>query len=389
MSLDNPINPATVGIIGCGNISESYLSRASLFSGYRVVAVADQDMARAEDAAARHGLEAMPVDQLLSRDDIEIVINLTIPDAHFDVTSAILHAGKHAYSEKPLALSASDAADIAALAASRGLRVGCAPDTFLGGSHQASRALIDAGTVGTITHGTCHVMSDGMESWHPNPDFFFVKGGGPILDLGPYYVTQLVNLIGPVRRVAALSGMAKRTRTIGSGDRAGEEIPVETPTTVHALLEFDSGAQITLSASWDVIAQDHRNVELYGTEGTVYPQDPNFFGGVTEFVLSDGTAYQDAAASHPLAVDNRQMEDGSGRADYRGIGLSDMAVAIREGRPHRCAMDLARHVTEVLDAILTSGEEGRFVTIESTCVRPEPLDAAAAAALMRPDTVTA
>lgn len=267
-----------VGIIGCGDISEAYLMRAQLFRGIEMRAVADLDPSRAEARADAFGLRAESVAGLLASEDIDVIVNLTVPAAHAEITCAILEAGKHAYSEKPLSLSLPEARQICNLSAARNRRVGCAPDTFLNPSHQESRWLLDAGTIGRVTHGTCHVLSPGMEMWHPNPDFFFRKG--PVLDLGPYYVAHLVNLIGPVRRVAAMSGMASDVRTITSEPRAGETIPIETPITIHALLEFASGAIVSFVASWDVHTHGHRNVELYGTEGTLIPQDPNFFGGI-------------------------------------------------------------------------------------------------------------
>lgn len=211
-----------------------------------------------------------------------MVVNLTIPAAHFPVSKAALEAGKHVYSEKPLVLSLEEGEELRRIAREKNLSVGCAPDTFLGGAHQLARQYIDEGKVGRITSGTCHVMSPGMEMWHPNPGFFFLKGGGPILDLGPYYVANLINLIGPVKRVGALTSMANPTRTVTSQPLNGEIIPVETPTNIHALLEFVNGATITLSASWDVWSHRHANMELYGTEGSIYVPDPNFFGGVVE-----------------------------------------------------------------------------------------------------------
>lgn len=371
-----------VGIIGAGNISESYLTRAPNFAGIEVRAVADLDPDRAAARAAEFGVRAETVAGMLTADDIDIVVNLTVPAAHRDVTCAILDAGKHAFSEKPLALTLADARAIADCAAKNDRRVGSAPDTFLGGSHQECRRLVDAGAVGRIVHGTCHVLSPGMESWHPNPDFFFVEGGGPILDMGAYYVTQLINLIGPVARVTAMTGMASDTRTIGSAARKGEVIPVETPTTAHALLEFASGAIITLGASWDVKGHGHRNVELYGTEATLVPQDPNFFGGLVEVMHPGGKVETFDPGAHPLAVPNRNTAGATPRADYRTAGLADMADAIQAGRPHRCALEMALHVTEVLEAILVAGVARRFVDITTTCDRPAPLDAAAARALM-------
>lgn len=218
----------------------------------------------------------MSVDQLLADPSIAIIVNLTIPTAHASVTRSILEAGKHAYSEKPFVLTLAEGEELRALCESTGLRIGSAPDTFLGGAHQTARQAIDEGAVGRIASGTCHVMSHGMEHWHPNPDFFYQPGAGPVLDLGPYYITNLLQLLGPVRQVAALTTAASTHRTISSQPRAGETIPVDTPTTIHALLAFEQGASITLSASWDVWGHRHKPMELYGTDGSLYVPDPNF-----------------------------------------------------------------------------------------------------------------
>ena len=283
------MNKLGVGIIGCGNISAAYLRLAPLFKALEMRAVADINIDAAKARAEEFGVRALDVDGLLADPDIDVIVNLTIPDAHYAVTSAILEAGKHAYSEKPLVLSLDEGEKLRALADARGLRVGSAPDTFLGGSHQLARAGIDEGLVGDIVAGTCHVMSHGMEHWHPNPDFFFLPGAGPVLDVGPYYVTNLIQLIGPVKRVAALTSSATPTRTIQTeGPRQGEEIPVKTPTNIHALLDFENGATITLSASWDIWAHRHSSMELYGTEGSLFVPDPNFFGGEVGHAGRDG-----------------------------------------------------------------------------------------------------
>ena len=256
-----------VGIIGCGNISTTYLTLAPLFKGIEIRAVADLDMAAAQARATDYGVIAQSVAELLRNDDIQIVVNLTVPAAHFKVSRAILEAGKHVYTEKPLTLSIAEARQLQRIARAKRLQVAGAPDTFLGGSHQLARKAVDDGLVGKIAGGTAHIMSRGMEHWHPNPDFFFKPGGGPVLDMGPYYITSLVNLLGPVKRVAALTGMARRQRIIESAPRKGEKIAVKTPTTIHALLDFASGAMVTLSASWDVYAHRHPHMELYGSDG--------------------------------------------------------------------------------------------------------------------------
>lgn len=371
------MTPLGVGIIGCGNISTSYLELAPLFKGLEVRAVADIDPEAAKARAEEYGVRAMGVADLLSADDIDMVVNLTIPDAHYAVTRSILEAGKHAYSEKPLVLSLKEGEALRTLADAQGVRVGAAPDTFLGGAHQQARALIDAGELGRITAGTAHVMSHGMEHWHPNPDFFFLPGAGPILDVGPYYVTNLIQLLGPVARVAALATSATPTRTILSKPRAGEVIPVKTPTNIHALLDFVSGATITLSASWDVWAHRHGNMELYGTEGSLFVPDPNFFGGALERAGRDGVIGAVDGWDHPFGTPNQGTQ-----ANYRMAGLADMAAAIGEDRPHRCSLDLAIHAVDVMTAILRSGEDGAFVTLATTCERPQALPPEAARALL-------
>src|SRR6056300_1322786 len=268
-----------VGVIGCGNISSAYFRLSKLFQAIEVKACADLNMEIAQAQAKEFGLEALSVEALLSHSEVDIIVNLTVPNAHFEVSKAILEAGKHVYSEKPLTLSLEDGLALRDLAQQRGLRVACTPDTFLGGTHQQARALIDSGVLGKIVGGTCHVLSHGMEHWHPNPDFFFQPGGGPVLDLGPYYIGNLIHLLGPVRYVTAMSSIPQKERTITSQPRYGEKISVNTPTTIHAVLEFANGALITLGASWDIWKHGHRNMELYGTEGSLVVPDPNFFGG--------------------------------------------------------------------------------------------------------------
>jgi predicted dehydrogenase len=367
-----------IGIIGCGNISTAYLKLAPLFRNIEVRGVADLDPAAAEARGAEFDVRAYPIKDLLAADNIDIIVNLTIPAAHYGVTKRILEAGKHAYSEKPLVLKLAEGEDLRALAQAKGLRVGAAPDTFLGGTPQQARQMIDAGEIGEVVSGTCHVMSHGMEDWHPNPDFFFQPGAGPVLDIGPYYITTLLHLLGPVARVAALTTSASPTRTITSQPRFGEVIPVETPTNIHALLSFASGASITLSASWDVWAHRHGPMELYGTGGTLFLPDPNFFGGDLELAGKNGGIDPVAPWQHPFGVPNEELN----RANYRTAGLADMAQGIVQGRPHRCSLDLAIHAVDVMTSILTSGETGSFVDLTTTCARPDALGPDAAADLM-------
>ena len=367
-----------VGIIGCGNISTTYLKFAPIFKSLKLVAVADINMDAAHARAAEYGVRADTVDDLLAASDVDVIVNLTIPAVHYAVTKQILEAGKHAYSEKPLVLTLEEGEALRELAAVKNLRVGSAPDTFLGGAHQQARAAIDAGDIGRIIGGTCHVMSHGMEAWHPNPDFFFQPGAGPVLDIGPYYVTNLIQLIGPVKSVVSLATTTFKTRTIGNGDRNGETVPVDTPTNIHALLEFHNGATVTLGASWDIWAHRHEPMELYGENGSIYIPDPNFFGGDVEIGGEDGDMTAMPVWDHPFGVPN----DDEGRANYRCAGLADMATAIAEGRAHRCNIDLAVHATDVMTAILLAGEERRFIDLTTTCERPASLSPDEARALL-------
>ncbi|MGL6208785.1 MAG: Gfo/Idh/MocA family protein [Paracoccaceae bacterium] len=370
-----------IGIIGCGNISTSYLRLAPLFKGLQVRAVADVNKAAAEARAAEFGVVAQSVDALLANPAVDVVINLTVPDAHYAVSKAVLEAGKHVYSEKPLVLSLEEGVTLRDLAASKGLSVGCAPDTFLGGAHQQARALIDEGRIGTIAAGGAGVLNKGMEHWHPNPDFFFLPGAGPMLDLGPYYVANLINLIGPVRRVGALTSMARAERVISSEPRKGEVLAVKTPTNIHALLEFSNGATVALSTSWDVYSHKRAHMELYGTEGTLYVPDPNFFGGVVEMAGQDGVIAAVEPWDHPFGRPNQEHPQGR-LANYRTAGLADMAQAILTGRDARCSLERTLHGVEVMTACLKSGETGQFVTLETTCTRPAALGIAEAVALM-------
>ena len=374
-----------VGIIGCGNISWAYLTLAAKFNHIKVVAVADVNMAAAEARAKEFGVMAQSVKDLLKNEDIAIVVNLTVPDVHFKVSKQILDAGKHVYSEKPLTLSYKDALALQKYASKKKLRVGSAPDTFLGASHQLARKTIDEGQIGKIVSGTCHFMGPGMEMWHPNPDFFFKAGGGPMLDMGPYYITNLVNLIGPVKRVVALSGTGRKTRTISNGARSGEVLKVTTPTTYHALLEFAQGACITVSLSWDVWAHKHQNMELYGQTGAMFVPDPNFFGGD---VMVAGTDQEPKALphwDHPFGKNNWGKQNSQTDviwANYRCAGLADMADAIMKKRLARCDISMVAHVVEVMTAVMQSGQKRKVITLKSTCKRPAPLRPQDAAALL-------
>jgi predicted dehydrogenase len=362
-----------IGIIGCGTISEAFLTLAREFHGVRIAACADIVPEAAKKRAQQFDLRALTVDALLKDSEIGLVINLTVPAAHYEVTRSILSANKHAFSEKPLALSAVDAKALVAEADQRGLALGCAPDTFLGGGGQTARRLVDQGAIGRAIGGTAHVLSHGMEHWHPDPTFYFKPGGGPVFDMGPYYITTLVNLVGPVHRVAALGATGFEERIVTSVPRRGQRIAVETPTTFNALLELAGGVQVTFGASWDVWRHGHANpIELYGAEGTMLVPDPNFFSGAVSVSKQAGDYTVKDTAREPFGAAN-WPPDKRVRANYRMLGVAELVSAVAAGREPRCSGRLAAHVVEVMEAILVSAAEGRFVTIQSTVDRPAPL----------------
>lgn len=362
--------PTIIGIIGCGNISDAYLAGAARSQLLRVKSVADIRAEAAAAAAQKYGVEAVQIDTLLADADIEIVVNLTVPAAHAPVNLRIIEAGKHVYLEKPLATRFDEAKPVMREVAAKGLRVGCAPDTFLGAGHQACRYAIDAGLIGVPVAGAASLLSHGMEHWHPNPAFFYQHGGGPIHDMGPYYVTQLVNLLGPVARVTAQASAASPTRTITSEPLAGQAIAVEVPTTINGVLSFVSGANVSLCHSWDVWKHTRAPLEIYGSEGSMLAPDPNFFGGEPRIARRDGDWMPLDIGGHPYGVPNRTTRTGAHVADYRIIGLLDMAAAIQQNRPHRASGQLSTHVLEVLEAIGTAGTEKRWVDLTTTCERP-------------------
>jgi len=357
-----------VGLIGCGNIAPNYLRNAARHAGIVIRAVADHRLATAAAVAREFGTYAETVEGLLARPDVEIILNLTPPLAHGLVTRAALAAGKHVYSEKPLATTFTEGRALAAEAAAHGLVIGCAPDTFLGASHQIARRLLDDGHVGRVIGGTAFFLSPGMEDWHPNPGFFFRPGGGPHLDMGPYHTTVLVNLLGPVASVAALGSRGQNTRLItAEGPLQGTSIPVEVPTSFWAVLRFASGVPILLGLSWDVAAHGMPHGELYGTAGTLRLADPDQFGGTVRIGTADGwTEFptDDALFGGPDGCWN----------DHRALGLADMAAALGEGRPPRAGLNRALHVLEVLEAIETSAATGEMIVLTTTCERATPFD---------------
>ncbi|MET0529270.1 MAG: Gfo/Idh/MocA family oxidoreductase [Microvirga sp.] len=350
-----------IGIVGCGNISEAYLKAASHFAILDIKGVADLKQEAAEARASQFGLQARSVEELLKDPAVEIIVNLTIPAAHVEVGMKAVEAGKHVHSEKPLGTTTAQAGKLIEAAARRGVRVGCAPDTFLGGSHQTCRKLIDEGAIGRPVAGSAFFMCPGHERWHPSPAFYYAEGGGPMLDMGPYYITALVNLIGPVARVSGSATRARSQRTITSEPLKGTSIPVEVATHVAGTLEFVSGATVSIAMSFDVPKHRHGPIELYGTEASLVVPDPNRFGGKIETARA-GQDWSEQPTEHLYAEGN-----------YRIIGVADLAHAIRSGRPHRASGEFAFHVLEVMEAFQSSSDRGTHVSIASRPERPQML----------------
>ncbi len=363
-----------VGIIGCGNISDTYFECQSLFNNFNIVACADINIEAAKKSAEKYNIKAMSVDEILLNQKIDLIINLTIPSAHKEIIMKSLNSGKHCFSEKPLAMSFEEGLEISELANAKNLYVGCAPDTFLGSAGQKARSLIEEKKIGDVVLGTFNMMSHGMEHWHPNPDFFFKLGAGPVFDLGVYYITQLVNLLGPIKSISSLSSTATPERIISSKPRNGEKIKVETPTTLMGTLEFHHNAKIQFFCSWDVWKHKHTTIELYGLEGSMILPDPNFFSGDILMSLKEEGWQVINNDKMLLGVPNKIDNDGVKIANYRGIGLSDMIDAISNQRQARCSLDLAIHVLEVMEGIIKSAENRIIYNVKTKPEKPLYLD---------------
>jgi len=352
-----------VGVIGTGTISSIYLQNAAWLTPIRVTAVADlRREAAAAQAAAFNIPHVYSPAELLADPEIDLVLNLTTPEAHAGVAISALQAGKSVYNEKPLTLTRSEAQEMLQIAQDKGLRIGCAPDTFLGGGLQTCRRLIDDGVIGRPLSAAAFMLSPGPESWHPNPAFYYHPGGGPMFDMGPYYLTALISLMGPVSTVSGMVSTGQSQRTIGSQPFAGQVIDVAVPTHIAGLMSFANGAVGTIVTSFDVQAHDHPHIEIYGSKATLSVPDPNIFGGPVRIKHARG-AWEEVPLTHSYTENTR------------GLGLADMAGGILGSRAHRANGQLATHVLDLMWAFHDSALAQQHVTITSTCTLPEPMPA--------------
>ncbi len=351
-----------VGIIGTGNISGIYFQNGQKYESMEVVACADIDVARAKEKAAEHGVRGCSVDELLADPEVQMVINLTVPQAHAPVSMKALEAGKHAYSEKPVSVTREEGKQLLELAERKGLRVGCAPDTFLGGGIQTCVKLIEDGWIGTPIGATAFMMSGGPESWHPAPEFFYQVGGGPMFDMGPYYLTAMVTLLGPIARVTGSARISYPERTITSKPKYGQVLKVETPTHIAGVIDFVGGQVGTLLTSFDVKGGSQLpRIEVYGSHGTLIVPDPNTFGGPVVVKRAGSQEWKEIPLTHGNAENSR------------GIGAADMAKAIMTGRKHRANGAMAFHVLEAMHGFHDASAQGKHYVMQSTCERPAPL----------------
>ncbi|MDX2227696.1 MAG: Gfo/Idh/MocA family oxidoreductase [Verrucomicrobiae bacterium] len=357
----SPIPKTKIGIIGAGNISWAYFEGCKLYPCLEIAACADLDISRAKAQIEKFGAgKACSVDELLADPEIKIVINLTIPKAHAPVNLQILNAGKHAYCEKPFAVNREEGRAVLELARQKNLLVGCAPDTYLGPGGQLARKLLDEGFIGRPIGGVAHMICHGHESWHPAPEFYYEVGGGPLFDMGPYYLNALINLLGPVRRVTSSAQVSFPTRTITSQPKHGKVIQVETPTHIASILDFHNGAVVTLLTSFDVWHGTLPNIEIFGSEGSMSVPDPNGTGGIVKVFRPGQKDWLEMPHLHP--------EPG-----FRGIGVADMVSALHNKRAPRMSADLGYHALDVMQSILDASATGRHIELQSTCTRPNAL----------------
>ncbi|KMK77054.1 Gfo/Idh/MocA family protein [Alkalihalobacillus pseudalcaliphilus] len=348
-----------VGLIGCGNISSIYFENCTTFEHFELVGCADLDFKRTKAQAERFNVKAYTIEEILEDKEIEVIVNLTIPKAHAQVCMQVLQANKHVFTEKPLTVTREEGIQLIKLAEEKNLRIGSAPDTFLGGGIQTAIHLINQNEIGTPIGVTASMMSRGHEHWHPNPDFYYENGGGPMFDMGPYYLTALVSMLGPIKRIASSARISfpKRTITAGQNPRT---LTVHTPTHISGIIDFESGVMGNMTTSFDIFGGSTLpKIEVYGEKGTMLVPDPNTFDGPVLIRKRDDHQFNQVPLTHRYTKNSR------------GIGLADMIEAIQQKRNHRANETLAYHVLDAMHGFLDASREGAYYHLNSTCEKPE------------------
>ena len=368
-----------VGLVGCGHIAETYFRSHKYFNNFKIIKCADIDHNSAKKCSKRYGIKALSVNQIFKDDQIEIILNLTPPKEHYKISKKALLNDKHVYSEKPMAINLADGKELLKIANMKKLYIGNAPDTFLGGGNQKSKELLEKKIVGNVKLGNAIFAFPGVQSYHPNPEPWFAKKeGGPVIDMGPYYLTSLINLLGPAKEVKAASLMkGKKFRTIGIGPKKGKKIKVDCPTTYFSTIVFENNSVIRLTLSFDVIAHQRNHIELYGTKGSMIVPDPNMFGGSVYVCKKLGSTWNEYKTNKmPLGKINIKTQsaranESAKNANYRGVGLAEMAYCINNKKKHRCNGELSVHVLDLIQSTMKSAKTNKAQKLNTTCVIPK------------------
>ena len=367
-----------VGLIGCGHISETYFRAQEFFNNIKIIKCADINSKSANDCAKKYNIQALSLEEIFQDKEIEIILNLTIPKAHFEISEKALLAGKHSYSEKPLCINFEDGKRLLEVSRKKNLYLGSAPDTFLGGGIQKTRNLLDEGLIGKIELGNAIFAYPGVQSYHPNPEPWFAKNeGGPVIDMGPYYITTLVNLLGPAINVSSRSKKVFNEREIGIGQRKGAKFLVECETTYVSTIEFKNNSLIQMTLSFDVKDHKRNHIELYGNKGSIIVPDPNMFGGSVYTCLELGGKWTEHKTDNlelgkiNIKTQSSRANESPTNANYRGAGLSEMAYSIEKNKLHLCNGELSLHVLDIIRSIMRAAESGKTEVINTSCKKPD------------------
>ncbi|MDA9722913.1 Gfo/Idh/MocA family oxidoreductase [Candidatus Pelagibacter sp.] len=367
-----------VGLIGCGHIAETYFRAEKYFNNIKIIKCADINLKAARKCSKEYGIKFLSVNEILKDQEVEIILNLTIPKAHYEISKKALLNGKHVYSEKPLAINLKDGKELLKISRRKKLYLGNAPDTFLGGGIQKSKELVEKNIIGKIKLGNAVFAFPGIQSYHPNPEPWFAKlEGGPVIDMGPYYITALVNLLGPAKKVSGRIINGSKYRTIGIGPKKGRKFKVNCPTTYLSTITFKNNTVIRLTLSFDVIAHQRNHIELYGEKGSMIVPDPNMFGGSVFTCKKLGDNWKEFKTTKMhlgkinIRTQSSRANEAPTNANYRGAGLSEMAYSIEKKRKHLCNGEISLHVLDIITSIMKASKSGVNQSINTDCVKPK------------------